>query len=270
MKHMTGKIIVLTGGSGGLGRELKEFYRASGNTVVDLSRSNPGEGDDLICDVADPEMVRAAFDFVKQRYGRVDILINNAGYGVSGAVELLEDEQVKRIFDVNFHGAFSCIKAALPLMSRGGRIVNVSSACAVFALPFRAMYCASKAALSMLSHSLREEVRPYGISVTAICPGDTKTGFTKNRVKNFATNERYGERIKRADDHIGDREERRMSPQAVAKKMCQIIAKRSYRPFYIVGKKYKFLYVLNRLLPLGWIIRATGGLFAPADKKQKK
>lgn len=269
MKKLSQKVIVITGASGGLGAELKKIY-SSQNTVYNLSRSNSGEGNDLICDVSDYNSVKAAFDIIKEREGRVDVLINNAGYGVSGAVELLNPDEVKNIFDVNFHGVFYCIKEALPLMSRGSRIVNVSSACAVFALPFRAMYCASKAAVSMLSNSIRGEVSPYGIQVTAICPGDTKTGFTKNRVKNFTTNERYGNRIKNADAHITKKEDKRMSAASVSLKMSKIINKKRYKPFYLVGAKYKFLYVLNRLLPLGVIIKATGGMFAPAEKKKNK
>ena len=265
MKKLQGKIIVITGGTSGIGRHIVNAFSAD-NTVVNLARSCETNGNDIKCDVSVSSDVAAAFELIKQRYGRVDILINNAGYGVSGAVELLSDEEVERIFEVNFHGVFRCIKHALPLMQNGGKIVNISSACAIFPLPFRSMYCASKAAVSMLSHSLREEVRPYGIDVTAICPGDIKTEFTKNRVKNFSTNARYGDRIKKADDHISSRENKRMSVDYACKKIEKIIAKKKYKPFYLVGKKYKFLYALYRILPLNVILRATGRMFAPREK----
>lgn len=277
MRKLSGKIIAITGGSSGIGKHISETF-SSGNVVVDLSRSaetssifDGGEKPQtglyhIKCDVSVESDVVAAFDRIESAFGKVDMLINNAGYGVSGAVELLSDEEVERIFAVNFMGVFRCCKYALPLMSAGAKIVNISSACAIFPLPFRGMYCASKAAVSMLSHSLREEVKPYGIDVTAICPGDVKTPFTRNRVKNFATNERYGSRIKDADDHISARENKRMSVDYACRKIEKIIAKRRYKPFYIVGGKYKALYALYRIFPLGAILGATGKMFAPKQK----
>lgn len=260
------KIIVITGGTSGIGKKLVEFYSKE-NTVINLSRSCISDERNIKCDVSSLDDVKNAFMQIKERYGRVDVLINNAGYGVSGAVEHLTDEQVERQFAVNFMGVYRCCKYALPLMDKGAKIVNISSACAIFPLPFRSMYCASKSAVSMLSHSLREEVRPYGISVTAICPGDIKTEFTKNRVKNFDTSERYGERIRKADEHIAKREHKRMSVEYATKKIISIIDKKRFKPFYIVGKKYKLLYTLYRVFPLSVILRATGKMFAPKEKK---
>ena len=119
-------------------------------------------------------------------------------------------------------------------------------------------------------HSLREEVKPYGIDVTAICPGDIRTEFTKNRVKNFTTNERYGDRIRKADDHISAREHKRMSVDYACGKIEKIIAKKRYKPFYIVGRKYKALYAAYRLFPLSVILNATGKIFAPKEKNASK
>ena len=269
MRKLSGKIIVVTGGTSGIGKHVAERFSAD-NTVVVLARSCETSGNFIRCDVGVESDVIAAFELIRERFGRVDILVNNAGYGVSGAVELLSDEEVSRIFEVNFMGVFRCVKYALPLMSAGAKIVNISSACAIFPLPFRSMYCASKAAVSMLSHSLREEVKPYGIDVTAICPGDIRTEFTKNRVKNFTTNERYGDRIRKADDHISAREHKRMSVDYACGKIEKIIAKKRYKPFYLVGRKYKALYAAYRLFPLSVILNATGKIFAPKEKNAGK
>lgn len=267
MGKITDKVIVITGGTSGIGKKLVE--RLSGqNTVVTLARSCPHTANTIPCDVSSAEAVEAAFDEIKAKFGRVDILINNAGYGISGAVELMPDEEVERIFDVNFMGVFRCAKHALPLMGAGGKIVNISSACAIFPLPFRGFYCASKAAVSMFSHSLRGEVAPYGIDVTAICPGDIKTEFTVNRRRNYATNERYGDRIVKADEHISSREDKRMSPDRAADRIVKIVGKRKYKPMYIVGGKYKLLYALYRLFPQRVIYGATNKMFAPANKKK--
>lgn len=266
MAKITQKIIVITGGTSGIGKKLVEFYSRE-NTVINLSRSCVDDEHNIKCDVSDLDDVKNAFALIKERFGRIDLLVNNAGYGVSGAVEHLTDEQVEHQFSVNFMGVYRCCKYALPLMDKGAKIVNISSACAIFPLPFRSMYCASKAAVSMLSHALREEVRPYGISVTAICPGDIKTEFTKNRVKNFDTSERYGERIRKADEHISKREHKRMSVDYASKKIISIVNKKRFKPFYIVGKKYKLLYTLYRVFPLSLILSATGRMFAPEEKK---
>ena len=268
MKKISGKVIVVTGGTSGIGKHFVDFFR-DGNTVINLARSVEADDYDIKCDVSVESEVIEAFKLIKEKWGRVDILINNAGYGVSGATEHLKDEEVSRLFEVNFMGVFRCAKYALPLMEKGAKIVNISSACAIFPLPFRGMYCASKAAVSMLSHSLREEVKPYGIDVTAICLGDTKTEFTKNRVKNFTTSERYGDRIKLADEHIAKREHKRMSVDYAASKIEKIIMKKKYKPFYIVGAKYKFLYALYRIFPLNIILSVTGKMFAPKGDKNE-
>lgn len=259
------KIIVVTGGTKGIGRELIKLFSPN-NTVINLARSCEGKENEIVCDVTDEAQVKAAFGQIKEKYGRIDVLVNNAGYGLSGAVEMLPTEKVDAQFAVNFSGVQRCLRHALPLMGRGGRVINMSSVCAIFPLPFRSMYCASKAALSSMTFGLREELRPSGIKVTAICPGDTKTSFSANRDKVFATNERYGKRIKSADDHISAREEKRMSPEKVGKKIAKLISKKRYKPFYIVGAKYKVLYALYKIVPLSVILRCTGGMFNKGEK----
>lgn len=266
MKKISGKIIVITGGTSGIGKYMVDEYLSS-NTVVNLARSCSDEGNEIRCDVSVEADVVRAFEIIKSKYGHIDILINNAGYAINGATESLTDEAVMRQFEVNFMGVFRAIKCALPLMDRGSKIINISSACAIFPLPFRAMYCASKSAVSMLSHSLREEVKPYGIQVTALCPGDIQTSFSKNRVKVMDSPARYGDRVEKALSHIEQREGKRMSVEYACKKMMKIIAKKKLKPFYIIGRKYKFLYALYRIFPLDIILSATGKMFAPKDKK---
>lgn len=261
MKEIKDKIIVITGGTSGIGKYLSDRLSVK-NTVINLSRSCESDWSNIPCDISVSGEVEQAFNTVRERFGRVDILINNAGYALNGAVELISDEEMERQMAVNFTGVFRCVKHALPLMGRGGRIINISSACAIFPLPFRAPYCASKAAVSMLSHSLREELRPYGISVTAVCPGDIATSFSKNRVRCEKTNDRYGERVAAAFADIDGREGKRMSVEYAGDKILKIVAKRRLRPTYIVGKKYKLLYAAYRIFPLSLILWATGKKFA--------
>lgn len=254
-----GKIIVVTGASSGIGKRIKEYFE-SDNTVVSLSRSS--EQPDIKCDLSDVKSVEAAAAEIKSRFGRVDVLINNAGYGLYGAAENLTSDEIDKQFSVNLTGAVQLTRLLLPIMQSGSKIINVSSACALFPLPFRTMYCASKAGLLMFSNGLRMEVGRYGIDVTAICPGDVKTPFTKNRVKNYVTNDRYGDRIKIADEKITARDGKRMPADYAVGKMLKIIEKRRYKPMYIVGKKYKALYFLYCIVPHGMFMRFTEKIFS--------
>lgn len=117
--------------------------------------------------------------------GRIDILINNAGFGISGAVEFTQTEEAMRLFDVNFFGMVRMTEKVIPYMREngGGRIVNISSVAAVVPIPFQTYYSASKAAISSYSMALANEVGRFGIRVSAIMPGDISTGFTDARKK---------------------------------------------------------------------------------------
>jgi short-subunit dehydrogenase len=102
----------------------------------------------------------------------------------------------------------------------------------------------------MLSYSWRMECEPFGVNICCVCPGDVKTEFTKNRVKNFATNERYGSRIKTATEKFDSKQDKRMEPITVAKKIFKYSLKRKPKPMIIIGAKYKLFYFASKLLPL--------------------
>ncbi len=256
---LKGKIIIITGGSSGIGKKIKQNYQAD-NTVVSLSRT--AAFSDIRCDLSDSDSVKQAVEEIKVRFDKIDVLINNAGYGLYGATELLDEAQIEKQFDTNVTGAIELTRLLLPSMSEGSKIINISSACALFPLPFRTMYCASKAALSQFSHCLKMELYPYGIDVTAVCPGDIKSSFTKNRVKNYSTNERYGDRIKLADEKITSRESKRMNEDYAVGKIVSIINKKKYKPMYIVGKKYKLLYFMYRIVPHSLFMKITRKIFS--------
>lgn len=252
------RVVVITGTSGGIGAELKKRFTAAGDTVIGLCR-RPGEGD-IRCDVSDGAQVKAAFDEIAARYGRIDMLVNNAGVGLSGATELLPEADVRRVMDVDFYGVYACCRAALPHMERGGKIVNISSACALFALPFRSVYCAAKAAVDMLSFGLRMELERHGIAVVTVCPGDIRTDFTANRIKIADGGGRYGDAPRRAAEKIDAREHKRMDCARAAGRIYRI-CDRKKGAMYIVGAKYKVLWLCKRLLPTSLFVKATGRLF---------
>lgn len=256
------RVVVVTGGTSGIGRELVNLYLRDNDQVVIIANQNLYKMENVIlCDVSNEEQIKSAFETIKDKYGRVDILINCAGYGVSGAMELIPTAQAQGIMDVNVMGVYNCTKYALPIMQKGGSIVNIASACALFPLPFRGLYCASKAAVALMSYSWRMECEPFGVRIGTVCPGDVRTEFTKNRVKNFETNDRYGTRIKTATEKLDRRQDKRMEPITVAKKIYKYSLKKRQKPMIIIGAKYKLLYFASRIFPLSWVMYFTQKLY---------
>ena len=182
------KVVIITGGSSGIGLCTAAALRDRGCKVYELSRRDSEvEGiTHLRCDITDEEQIKAAVAQVLDENGRIDILINNAGFGISGAVEFTETSDAQRLFDVNFFGMVRMNRAILPLMREQGhgRIVNLSSVAAPVPIPFQTYYSAGKAAVNSYTMALSNEVKPFGITVAAVMPGDIKTGFTAARQKN--------------------------------------------------------------------------------------
>ncbi|MDE6398858.1 MAG: SDR family oxidoreductase, partial [Clostridiales bacterium] len=187
MKKQTGKdkVAVVTGGSSGIGKELVRNLRNYGYTVVCVSRSAPENGacDFFACDLSDRDALSATAQKITEKYKNVHLLINNAGLGVSGATELLPEESVRYVLEVDYFAPLLFTRALLPAIPSGGKVVMISSACALFALPYRNVYCSAKAALNMLAYGLRMELARSKICVVSICPGDIKSNFTANRLK---------------------------------------------------------------------------------------
>ncbi|MEG1499964.1 MAG: SDR family NAD(P)-dependent oxidoreductase [Clostridia bacterium] len=256
------KIVVITGASSGIGKELADLFKKQNAQVFSLARSFSGESEfEIKCDVTSEESVKSAFAKIKATAGKIDLLINNAGYGVYGATELISLDEAKRQFDVNFFGVLSCIQSALPQLGRGSRIVNISSCCAIFPLPFRTLYCASKSAVSSLGFGMRMELANAGIDVTTICPGDIKTTFTKNRVKVFESNEKYGDSIKLASEFMESKNEKRIDVASACKKIAKICNKQKTKTMYIIGKKYKVLNFFSKILPINFMQNCTNKMF---------
>lgn len=249
------RIVVITGGSSGIGLETKKKFLEAGDKVITIAKDNISDnGMEYICDVADEKAVSGVFEDIGKRFGRIDVLINGAGFGMSSICELTTSEEARRIFDVNFFGLWLCTKYALPFIQKGGKIINISSAMAIFPVCYRSFYGASKSAVSALTFSQRMELKALGIDLCAVCPGDIKTNFTANRVKDFTTNERYGSKMKEVTHKMDKKEDKRMSPCVVGKAIFKIANKKKTKPFYIVGRKYKFLNFLKHIVPFSWLL----------------
>lgn len=203
-------------------------------------------------------MKRAVDDVIKKE-GRIDILINNAGFGISGAAEFTEMEDARRQMDVNFLGMARMCRAVLLHMRKNGRgrILNLSSVAAAVPIPFQAFYSASKAAVNAYSLALANEVRPYGISVCAVMPGDIRTGFTAARKKQSAGDEAYGGRIGRSVAKMERDERDGMEPAAAGRIIARIARRRKVKPLYAIRVDYQAIALLARLLParlLNWLV----------------
>ena len=211
--------------------------------------------------MSDKGALKEIFSDIANKYGHIDILVNCAGFGLSGAIELIPENQIQKEYDVNVLGTVYAIQLALPIMSEKAKIINISSACALFPLPFRAYYCSSKAAVSMLSDCLRMELCKTKIQSTAICPCDIKTNFTKNRQKDYQTNERYKDAIRHSAERIDSREDKRMSVEKAVKIMTKIINKKKLKPQYVMGARNKFLYQVQKFFPKSLVLKVMTKLF---------
>ena len=247
-----GKTAVVTGGSSGIGRAAALLLRVKGYEVYEFSRRD-SQSEDIIhirCDVTDEASVKSAVDEVNKRSGGIDILILCAGMGISGAAEFAQPDDIRRQMDVNLFGSDSVIRAALPsLRERRGRIVMTSSVAAVAPIPFQTWYSVSKAAINCYSMALSNELRPFGIRVSAVMPGDISTGFTDARKKSEEGDALYQGRINRSVSRMERDERGGMTPQRAAEKIVRVALKKNPKPFYSIGLSYSLICVLLKILP---------------------
>ncbi len=253
-------VLIITGGSSGIGKATARLFADRDYIVYEFSRT--GTSTETVthvdCDVTVEHSVQTAVNAVIQKEGRVDILISNAGFGISGAVEFTTTTDAKRQFDVNFFGAFNVVKAVLPYMRKqhGGRIIFTSSVAAVLSIPYQSFYSASKSAINALALALRNEVSEFGITVTALMPGDVSTGFTAARDKSLAGEDVYTH-MRRAVEAMEKDEIGGMTSEYLAKQLYKVALKHNPKPLYTAGGQYKVFVFLEKMLPKrlsNWIV----------------
>lgn len=262
---MTEKIAIVTGGTSGIGLCTAAALHEKGCKVYTFSRrefSDP-RFTHIRVDVTDPDAAEAAVRRVYEKEGRLDIVVNCAGFGISGAIEFTPAEDAKRQMDVNFFGMVNVNKPALTIMRKqgAGRIVNTSSMAAVFAIPFQAYYSASKAAINSYTCALLNEVKQYGISVCAVQPGDIKTGFTAARKKIEAGDEEYGGRISRSVAKMEKDEQSGLDPQKAGDFIAKVAMKKSVKPLYTIDFISGAECILDRILPKGLAYKIVGSMY---------
>jgi NAD(P)-dependent dehydrogenase (short-subunit alcohol dehydrogenase family) len=264
------RVVLVTGASSGIGLACATFLAGRGYRVYGTSRragtSQAGGVAMLVADVTDDRSVEQAVAAVLAREGRLDIVVNNAGMGIAGPVENTSIEEAKRQLEVNFFGAFRVCRAVLPALrsQRSGYIVNIGSIGGLIAIPYQAMYSASKFALEGLSESLRMEVRPFGVKVVLIEPGDHKTAITENRTAMTGGTDAYSQSFQAALARTAHDEQNGPGPEQVARLLYRIVNTRNPRLRYPIGPATQRAAVwLKRLLPYSvteYSIRSYFGL----------
>lgn len=253
------KTLLISGGSSGIGKATASLFAERGWTVFELSRHGLSSNGvtHIDCDVCSTDSVNQAVAQVLTHTQQIDVVISNAGYGISGAIEFTNIDDIQHQMDVNFIGAVRLTQAVLPQLRKqqNGRIIYTSSVAAVLAVPYQAFYSASKAAINAMALALQNEVRAFGISVSVLMPGDVATEFTQVRKKQVAGSDIYvgAEKAIAIMEHD---EQNGMTPMAMAKAFYHIATCRSPKPQYVGGMTYQLFCILDRILPkrlVNWI-----------------
>lgn len=251
------KVVLITGGSSGIGKSVGEFLTDKGYTVFGTSRTPeryPHSKFKLIAlDVADINSINQAVKTVIETSGRLDILINNAGAGITGPIEEIPDAEIQRNFETNFFGPIRVIKAVLPQMrnQHSGLIINITSIAGYMGLPYRGVYSASKGALELITEAFRMELKDFNIKMTNIAPGDFATNIAAGRyhaplLDNSPYKKPYGDTLKTMNAHV----DAGSDPAEMAKAVLKVIETPNPKIHYKVGAfMQKFSIVLKRILP---------------------
>ncbi|MCK7486992.1 MAG: SDR family NAD(P)-dependent oxidoreductase [Bacillus subtilis] len=228
-------VVVITGASSGIGLRTAKHLHALGYAVIGISRSLPKDAVPFpyfTADVANEAEITAVAQKIAAQEPVVHALINCAGMGISGAVEYATLAEVTRIFEVNVFGTFLATKAFLPSLrlAKQPKIINISSVAGELVVPFQTFYSMTKAAINAYTEGLRMELRPFGIAVSAVLPGDTQTGFTAARQKSpIAVDAIYKDRIKRSVERMEKDERHGKDPLTVAKACAKAVASKRNR-----------------------------------------
>lgn len=250
---MVNQTVLITGASSGIGKAIaihlaNNSYRVFGTSRTPKNVAIP-KLEILRMDVTETESIKSALD----KAGNIDILINNAGIGIAGAIEDSSEEDIKEQFEVNLFGVDRLCREIIPIMRKQENrsyIINIGSLAGEFALPFQAYYSASKFALKAYTLALRSELRPYNIIPVLIETGNFNTPFTDNRkIAENAKNSVYSSRFIKALNAQIKAEQEGADPIKVAKLVYKITNKANPKPVYYVGPS-SFMARLKKWLPI--------------------
>ena len=251
------KVVLITGGSSGIGKCVGEFLAKKGYKVYGTSRNATSIKNHpfplLNLDVNKPKTVASAVDEIISKEGGLHVLVNNAGMGITGPIEETPTAEIRKVFDTNFFGALEVIKAVLPQMrqQQNGLIINITSIAGYMGLPFRGVYSATKSALEITTEALRMEVKAFGIEVCNVAPGDFATNIAAGRYhtpvfENSAYKKSYQSNLDLMDAHVNTGS----NPLEMAIAIEKIIKTPQPKIHYKVGSFIqKFSITLKKMLP---------------------
>ncbi|NER17518.1 SDR family oxidoreductase [Spongiivirga citrea] len=252
------KVVLITGASSGIGKSIGLFLKEKGFIIYGTSR-NPDKVTDsgglklLTLDVTNEDSIVKVVATVITEQGKLDVLVNNAGVGITGPIEETPTEEMQNAFNTNFYGPINVMKAVLPQMRKqgSGLIINITSIAGYMGLPFRGVYSATKGALELVTEAMRMETKAFGIQITNLAPGDFATNIASGRYHtpvydDSPYKETYGMSLKEMDAHVDEGGD----PDEVAKQIFKIINTKKPKIHYKVGAfMQKFSIVLKRVLP---------------------
>ena len=251
------RVVLITGGSSGIGKSIGEYLIQKNFIVYGTSR-NPDRYEDskfpiLALDVKVHATILKTVNTIIEKEGRLDVVINNAGAGITGPIEEIPEAEIKNNFETNFFGPINVIKAVLPQMrvQQSGLIINITSIAGYMGLPYRGIYSASKGALELLTEAFRMELKDFNIKMTNVAPGDFATNIAAGRyhaplLETSPYKKPYGDTLHLMDEHVDNGS----NPNLMAEAVHKIINTKDPKVHYKVGEfMQKFSIVLKRILP---------------------
>ncbi len=251
------KVVLITGASSGIGKSIATYLSKRNFTVYGTSRKakNNSETDFnfVQLDVTNENSIQEAVNYVLEQAGRIDILINNAGVGITGPIEETPEIEIKKAFETNYFGPLNMIKHVLPFMreQKNGLIINVTSIAGYMGLPYRGIYSATKGALEITAEAYRMEIKQFNIKMTNVAPGDFATNIASGRYhapvrKGSPYEEVYGNTLELMNEHVDAGQD----PELMAREILKIIETPDPNVHYKVGERLQKLSVkLKSLLP---------------------
>ncbi len=257
------KVILITGATSGIGKITAKYLSQKGFKVYGTSRKLPEDQTDpkqnnlhfelIQLDLNNIETIKTAVNFIIEKEGKIDVLINNAGNGITGPVEETPTAEIRKAFETNLFGIIELIQLVIPHMRNQGNgfIINITSIGGYMGLPFRGIYCSIKAALEILTETIRMEVKKFGIRVTNIAPGDFDTNIASGRYHTpFYTNSPYKEVYQKNVELMDYHVDKGSDPIEMARFIHRIILKSNPKIHYKVGGFIdKISIKLKRILP---------------------
>ena len=251
------KIVLITGASSGIGKSIALFLNEKGFKVYGTCRNpkkyNISKFSLLKCDINSISEIEDVINFIIKKESRIDVLINNAGIGITGPIEETTDQDIKSAFQTNVFGPIDIIKRCIPSMRKNnnGLIINITSVLGYFGIPYRGIYCSTKSSLEIIGEVLSMELKKFNIRVVNVAPGDFKTDIASRRIdtklnKMSFYNTDYKESIQSANKHVNEADD----PEIIAILIYKIIISKSPKIHYKVGTFIqKFSIILKMLLP---------------------